>query len=333
MMNIPSSTILENGPALRSSEYKHVYGPVPSRRLGRSLGIDLVPLKTCTYDCVYCQLGRTTHKVIERREYVPIDNVLKEVKQKLEEGNPIDYISLAGSGEPTLNSGIKDLITGIKELTDIPLAVLTNGSLLWMKEVQSDLMAADVVLPSLDVGDEKLFRHINRPHHEISFLRLVNGIRDFTKYFHGEVWLEILLTAGLTGLPSEVRKISSIVKRICPEKVQLGTVTRPPVMDFALPVPYEDLKSLSGLFEGNVEIIGDSCFNPSDNQVLTTINDEDFLALLRRRPCTYEDVAHGLGIHVSESLKTLNALANTGRIKVVNNHGHNYYTISDSVDL
>ena len=186
---------------MSATVYRHVYGPVPSRRLGRSLGIDLVPFKTCTYDCVYCQLGRTTNKTIDRQEYVPIKDVLTELEQKLAAGDIPDYISLAGSGEPTLNLGIGRLIAEIKSLTDIPVAILTNGSLLWMPDVQDALMAADLVLPSLDAGDEHLFQYVNRPHEEISFERMVDGIATFTRRFPGEVWLEILLLWRVTGLP------------------------------------------------------------------------------------------------------------------------------------
>ncbi len=310
---------------MRTNIYHYVYGPVPSRRLGRSLGIDLVPQKTCSYDCVYCQLGRTTNKTIERKEYVPIQAVLNELKCKLDEGITADYISIAGSGEPTLNSGIEDLIVGIKEITSIPLTVLTNGSLLWMKEVQESLMAADIVLPSLDGGSEQLFRHINRPHHDVSFIRMINGLRDFTKEYPGEVWLEVLLMAGLTGLSPEVNKISSIAKRITPKKVQLNTVTRPPAMDFALPIDPEQMLSLSRAFEGNVEIIGDSCSNRDDSQYQNGMNDEDLMALLSRRPCTYEDVSAGLHIHNTDSLKRLNALASLGKIQMVHRNGRNYY--------
>ena len=312
-------------PTIRASGYRHVYGPVPSRRLGRSLGIDLVPHKYCSYDCVYCQLGRTTKKTIHRQEYVPIKDVLNELKHKLEEGTEPDYISLAGSGEPTLNIGIEDLIIGIKKITDIPLAVLTNGSLLWKPDVQKALMAADVVLPSLDAGDEQLFQHVNRPHKEISFIRMVNGIRDFVKQFPGEVWLEILLLAGITGLPKEVKRIASIVERIAPERVQLNTVSRPPSMDFAISVPDDQMREYAKAFRGNVDIIshGEEFQTQMTNEC--GIDDDEILALLCRRPCTSMDVANGLGIHVAESLKHLNNLTSSGKVKIINNQGSHFY--------
>ncbi len=306
--------------------FRYVYGPVPSRRLGRSLGVDLVPFKVCTFDCVYCQLGRTTIKTMERNEYVSAANILDEVKRKLaEEDNP-NYITFAGSGEPTLNSRIGDLIRRIKDLTDIPVAVLTNGSLLCTKEVQDDLMAADLVIPSLDAGDEQLFRYVNRPHENISFDRLVDGLVDFTRRFPGQVWLEILLLEGVTSMPSHVKKIADLVARIAPARVQLNTVCRPPAEEFAFPVSQDILLSLREFFPCPVDVISEESQEPSEISAFSESREEDVLALLRRRPCTSEDVAEGLGIHIAEALKRLNALTAIGTVRSTISGGRNFYT-------
>ncbi len=204
----------------------HIFGPVPSRRLGRSLGVDLVPFKTCTYDCIYCQLGRTTCKTHERKEWVPMDAVLEELKQKL--ATHPDYITLSGSGEPTLCPRLGEIIERIKAMTSIPVAVLTNGSLLWLKEVRAAVALADVVMPSLDAGDDLLFQTVNRPHPEITFERLVSGLEQFRREFTGQYWLEVMLLAGHTALPAHVQKIAHWVQRIRPDRVQLNTATRPP---------------------------------------------------------------------------------------------------------
>jgi wyosine [tRNA(Phe)-imidazoG37] synthetase (radical SAM superfamily) len=179
--------------------FKYVYGPVPSRRLKRSLGVDLVPFKTCTYDCIYCQLGRTTEKTNLLKEYAPIERILAELKKKLALGPRPDYVTLSGSGEPTLHCRIGELIHQIKRVTPIPLAVLTNGSLLWSRCVQDALMEADLVLPSLDAGDERLFRYVNRPDELIQFETMVQGLREFNARFKKPVWLEVFLLAGVTG--------------------------------------------------------------------------------------------------------------------------------------
>ncbi len=305
--------------------YQYVYGPVPSRRLGRSLGVDLVPFKTCTYDCVYCQLGRTTNKTIGRRKYIAIDKILAELEQKLAAKNTPDYITVSGSGEPTLNSGIGDLIGKIKDLTDIPVAVITNGSLLWMRDVQDALMAADLVLPSLDAGDEQLFQYVNRPHRGISFDLMVDGITAFTRRFPREVWIEVLLLGGVTGIPAEVEKIASSVGRIGPARVQLNTVSRPPAKEFAFPVDLDQLERFLRFFPGSADVISENRPSKSKPVRAPTVTDANILALLRRRPCTLADVASGLGIHKMEALKHLDALTKAGKTTTALAGGRTFY--------
>ncbi|MEW5949109.1 MAG: radical SAM protein [Thermodesulfobacteriota bacterium] len=317
---------------MRPIGFRHVYGPVPSRRLGRSLGIDLVPFKTCTYDCVYCQLGRTTNKTLERKEYVPVKDVLAELGRKLAVGDVPDYISLAGSGEPTLNSGIGDLIRKIKGLTDIPVAVLTNGSLLWMSEVQEALMTADLVLPSLDAGDEPLFRYVNRPHEAISFEQMVDGVASFSERFTGKLWLEVLLLGGVTGIPAEVEKLAAIIRQIRPARVQLNTVVRPPSEEFAFPLSSDQLLVLKGFFPCQVDIISGNEYDLSQATALSGSGNEDVLALLGRRPCTSADIASGLGIHITEAVKQLDVLKYAGKVTTVHVDGRVFYTVIGSTE-
>jgi len=163
----------------------YVYGPVPSRRLGLSLGVDIVPPKICTLDCIYCQIGRTTQKSTERRDFLDIALVLAELRDRLAEGVVADYITIGGSGEPTLNSRLGELIDGIREMTRIPIAVLTNGTLLYRPDVRADCAKADVVLPSLDAGDATVFNKVNRPAPDISIEKLVGGLRQFREEYSG----------------------------------------------------------------------------------------------------------------------------------------------------
>ena len=188
-------------------KYRHLYGPVPSRRLGRSLGIDLVPHKICTYDCIYCQIGKTTKWTLVRREYVPVKEVLKEVKAFLSEEVPFDHFSLAGSGEPTLHSKIRSIIKGIKEMSSVPVAVITNGSLLYMKTVREDLLQADIVLPSLDAVSPETFEKINRPHEKLNVEKVIEGMVEFRKVYKGQIWLEILFCKGVNDIQSELLKM------------------------------------------------------------------------------------------------------------------------------
>lgn len=302
---------------MASADLKYVYGPVASRRLGRSLGVDLVPFKTCTYDCIYCQLGRTTCQTIERSEYVPVDAVLTELKAKLAIGPKPDYVSLAGSGEPTLHARIGDLIDGIKRLTRVPVAVLTNGSLLWAPEVQEALMEADLVMPSLDAGDEPMFQRVNRPHRGISFGVMVDGLAAFTARFRKLVWLEVLLVEDLTGNAEEVEKIAALARRIRPGRVQLNTVSRPAAEALAQPVPAERLSVLAKIFPKTVEVISEAAPPNPLPALLATVTDQEILDLLARRPCTPQGVAAGLNLHLQEATKRLHALMKAGKISVL----------------
>jgi wyosine [tRNA(Phe)-imidazoG37] synthetase (radical SAM superfamily) len=309
------------------TDFKYVYGPVASRRLGRSLGVDLVPFKTCTYDCVYCQLGRTTHRTTQRGEYVPVDAVLAGLKTKLAHGPKPDYISLAGSGEPTLHARIGDLIAGIKLMTRIPVAVLTNGSLLWVLEVQEALMEADLVLPSLDVGDEPMFQRVNRPHPEILFEAMVDGLAAFTARFRKLVWLEVLLVDGLTGNEKEVEKIAALARRIQPGRVQLNTVSRPPAEASVKPLSAQQLSALCKFFPKAVEVISDAIPQNPLPAGLSTVTDQEILALLARRPCTPQGVAAGLNLHLQEAAKRLHALTKAGKIAVLRKNDDLFYQV------
>ena len=314
---------------MRSNGYRHLYGPVPSRRLGSSLGVDIIPPKICSYNCIYCQLGCTTIQTVRREEYIPSAEVLEEVEKKLKEKRKPSYISLAGSGEPTLNSGIGSIIKGIKELTDIPVTVLTNGSLLWMDEVKEDLMGADIVLPSLDAGDAPNFRYVNRPHRRISYTAMVRGIADFTRSFPGRVWLEVFLMGGITDTPAEVRKIAGKAKMISPDLIQLNTVCRPPAEHFSMAVPYDSMLQLRSLFSGKAEII--SRAGPAElvGELLDEARGEDILDMISRRPCTSEDVSTGLGIHLAEAVKHLQELVNSGRVIVEETGGRSFYRLDE----
>ena len=288
----------------------NVFGPVPSRRLGRSLGIDLVPFKTCTYDCIYCQLGRTTDKTIQRKEWIPLKGVIDELKGRLS-CNP-DYITLSGSGEPTLYSRIDELIGEIKEFTEVPIAVLTNGSLLWRKEVRYALRAADLVIPSLDAGSSMFFAYINRPYRDITFEKLLAGLIKFRQEYPGQYWLEIFLLGGVNTTELEIKRLSQCIKKISPDRVQLNTVTRPPAEAFACPVPKEHLEAVAVMLGQPAEIIAD--YQRVHNQSDFTSQCEDIFEMIRRRPCSVSDIAQISGLHQNEILKYLEELSARGNI-------------------
>lgn len=291
----------------------HIFGPVPSRRLGRSLGIDLVPHKTCSYDCLYCQLGNTTCKTVERKEWVPLDDVLSELAGKL--SCEPDYITLSGSGEPTLFSRLDELIARIKQMTDVPVAVLTNGSLLWKEEVQWQLAEADVVMPSFDTGDPATFQLVNRPHESLQFEKMLAGLISFRRRFRGRYWLESLLIDGITTTKAELAALAECVARIGPDRLLFGTVTRPPAEACAVAVPSARLAELAAAFSPPGEVLPElpepSLASRGDS------SREDILAMLARRPCTVEDVAVGLRIHKVEAIKRIESLTADGLIEAV----------------
>jgi wyosine [tRNA(Phe)-imidazoG37] synthetase (radical SAM superfamily) len=303
---------------------KYVFGPVPSRRLGRSLGIDLVPFKTCTYNCIYCQLGPTTNLTLERKEWVPFDKVLEEAREKFRSADGIDYITFSGSGEPTLHSRIGELIREFKRLTSIPVAVLTNGSLLWQADVQDDLLDADLVIPSLDAPDKGLFRHVNRPHPDLAFDQVVEGLVRFRDRFRGKIWLEVFLLSGITGIAGEVKKIAELARTVRPDLVQLMTATRPAPMDFVEPVSTEEMQGFARLFEVPVDAV--PAVSSIARDVLSKAGREEILRLLERRPCTVEDIALGLGIPPAEAEKYVADLDAHGQIKSKRSNGAIYYS-------
>lgn len=293
-----------------SETLNHIFGPVPSRRLGRSLGVDLVPFKTCSYDCIYCQLGHTTCRTIKRREWVLMDAVLDELKQKLN-CRP-DYITLSGSGEPTLHSRLGEIIEHIQAMTAVPVAVLTNGSMLWQKEVREEVALADVVLPSLDAPDAERFEFISRPHPDITFERLVEGLQAFRRQFTGKYWLEVMLLEGYTSLPPQVRQLADWTRRIRPDRVQLNTAVRPPAEDFAMAVPQARLNQLAGVFSPKAEVVAE--YHQQGKRFTTDANQQSILELLRRRPCTEADVAAGLAMRPIETAKHLADLQAGGQV-------------------
>ncbi len=310
----------KSGDKIMSTE-RYTFGPVPSRRLGLSLGVDLVPLKTCTYDCLYCQLGRTSNKTVERKEWVPMDAVAEDLKARLH--TRPDYITLSGSGEPTLYSRLGEMIERIHAMTSIPVVVLTNGSLLWDKAMRDEIRAADLVIPSLDAGDAQMFSMVNRPHDALGFEQMLEGLIAFRQEYGGFYWLEVLLLGGYTALAGEVDKLARCVKKIKPDRVQLNTVTRPPAEDYAVLVEQNRMQKFAARFEPAAEVIAD--FAETQRHAAAGSGHADILHLLERRPCTAGDIAAGLGLHRNEVAKHLEAGMAQGELKQRWIKGEAYY--------
>ena len=297
-----------------SRPLKYIFGPVPSRRLGRSLGIDLVPYKTCTFDCIYCELGRTTHKTISRQSYAPPEDIQGELEICLSalEKKP-DYITVSGSGEPTLNTNIGAIIRKIKEITSTPVAVLTNGSLLSMDEVRGDLTGADFVLPSLDAITPALFEYINRPHPSLSIEEIISGLIQFRKQYRGQIWLEVVFCRGINDDKEEIERLKGIIERIQPDRVQLNTPVRPPAEEFAYPLTTTQLEEIRKKLGDKAEIISE--FTAPLGEEFNSVKDTEILNLIKRRPCTTEDISKALGLRIDEVVKHLNHLTKTGTVR------------------
>jgi len=296
--------------------YKHLFGPVPSRRLGISLGVDLIPHKICSLNCVYCECGGTSTLTAERKEYVPVDEVYEEIKHYFKNHPDPDYVTFSGAGEPSLHSHLGEVIAFLKALRPaLPLAVLSNGTLFSDPQVRKELMPADLVLPSLDAATEGALRRINRPLRSIRPKEYIDGLISFRKEFTGEMWLEILILPGYNDDPDNLKALREALLRIRPHRIQLNTLDRPGAVGGLWPATHERLKEIAAYFDlEQVEIIAP----PEErNQVKAYRNDLEAVIMetLSRRPSTLADLEKILGLHPNEINKYLGVLEEAGKIE------------------
>lgn len=310
---------------------KYVFGPVPSRRLGQSLGIDTIPLKTCNWNCVYCQLGRSMPLTNERREYVLDENVLFEVERALKAhaDGGIDWVTFVGSGEPTLHIYLGDMIRHVKRMTPLPVAVITNGSLLYQPEVREELSAADAVLPTLDAGTAELYRRINRPHLQITFERLVDGLVTFREEYRGKLWVEVMLVRGLNDTTEALEDIAKILERVKPDAVHINLPTRPPVETWVQPTDEEGLLRAMSIL-GNIAKVVHPAEGSFDLSGYTNVVDA-VISIITRHPMRQDELektlAHWSTGQVSEALSELES---SGRAQVVERNGVRFWSASPS---
>ncbi len=316
-----------------TGEFPHLYGPVPSRRLGLSLGVDILPPKICTLDCIYCQIGRTTDSILTRKSYVPVSQIVTEVGKRIEQGLTCDYITLTASGEPTLNSDLGTLIDGIRPLTNIPIALLTNGTLFSDPTVLTDASKADIVLPSLDAGNEKTFRKINRPCPDLDFDRLLDGLITFRTRFTGPIWLEVFLIEGINTSDSEIQDLKSCIARIRPDKIHLNTAVRPTAEPGIKPIEPAKLQSIAEHFGPTCEVIADFPIahphhHPAESQPADQLDRtvESILAMLKRRPCSLQDLCDGLSLSEPQIRSAINVLTTDNRIQETTKADRIFYT-------
>ena len=310
----------------------HIFGPVPSRRLGLSLGIDLVPFKTCTLDCIYCELGKTATPVTERAEYVPYLQLEKEIKEffalasqtSSETAPKLDYITLSGSGEPTLNKALPRIIKLLRKMTKTPIALLTNGTLFNDPEVRKEAAAVDVILPSLDVVSADLFTILNRPAPGLNLKKIIEGLIALRHEYRGQIWLEILFCRGLNDSPREISRLIETVSAIKPDKIQLNTVVRPGALPEAKTVAQDFLKEILPRFGPQAEVIAPFAKDSSCNSTIEK-TEETILATLKRRPCTQKDLEQALGLKAVEVIKIVDLLLANGKIKALEHSRKRYF--------
>jgi wyosine [tRNA(Phe)-imidazoG37] synthetase (radical SAM superfamily) len=293
---------------------KYIFGPVPSRRLGFSLGVDVIPPKYCSFDCVYCQIGKTTNLDIERRKFFDSGEVVNEVVKGAKEAGQVDYITFSGSGEPTLNSDIGLMIRRIKESVDTPVAVITNGSLLYREDVRNDLMEADVVLPSLDAASEDIFHYINRPHPLIDLKMIIDGLREFRREYKGLLWLEIMMMRDVNDDPEELKRFKETIERLNMDRIQLNTVTRPPTEEVRGTMGKEALQTACAYFGEKCEIV--CSFEKSVGAGEETGGwEERVLEILGRRSMNLEDIVKITGVPYFEVKSRLGWLEREGAVR------------------
>jgi wyosine [tRNA(Phe)-imidazoG37] synthetase (radical SAM superfamily) len=298
--------------------YKYLFGPVPSRRLGMSLGVDLVPHKVCSLNCVYCECGATTDLTIERKEYVSYGSVTKELDKYLSVNPAPDYITFSGAGEPTLNVRIGDVIKFIKNKnTDIPVAVLTNGSLFFKKEVREELLSVDLVLPSLDAVSDAVFHKINRPCQSLNFKEHLKGLQEFRKEYKGKIWLEVLILPGYNDSESELALLRGAFNKIQPDVIQLNTLDRPGAIENIRAATANELERIADFWGLENVVIVASPSGSKDKKTFRKDIESAILETISRRPCTLEDLTTSLGLNPDEINKYLKVLESNHKINKV----------------
>jgi len=295
---------------------KYVYGPVPSRRLGRSLGIDPIPSKTCNFQCIYCQLGKTTNFTNERRDFYLKEEIYKEMEEAIKQNKEkFDYITFVGSGEPTLCKSLGKLILKAKEFSSKPICVITNGGLLYSPEVRRELMSADVVLPTLDAGDEKLFIKINRPHPSIEYEKMIQGYIDFRKEFNGKFWIEIMVMKGINDSKEDLVNIKHKLDLIKPDRIDINVPIRPPTESWVQIPDKNVIPILNDVFGeyNNINFPEQGIFS-----VFSSNFEMELMTLLERHPMRQEQIFETFSskkFNEQDLLLQLKTLASQNKIK------------------
>ncbi|MCK4917011.1 MAG: radical SAM protein [Candidatus Omnitrophica bacterium] len=306
----------------------YFYGPVPSRRLGFSLGVNLLPKKVCSFDCLYCQLGGTEKKIMRRFSFVNLNKLTTDIKPIIKAYPNIDYITIAGSGEPTLHKDLDKIISRLKKATQnkYPVCVITNSSLLYRKDVRKELLLADLIIPSLDSVTEETFSKINRPHEKVGLDKILDGLFKLKKEFHGKLWLEIMLMEGFNCNIKEANKFRKIIKELKPDKVQLNIPMRPSGLNIVIP-DVDKVKKIKRLILEGSEIVSEFKKKKESGYRLCS-KKGSILRFLKVRPGTVKDLSRALNIVSKDVIRQLNVLIDEQLVKE-SVRGKNKYFVSN----
>ena len=321
----------------------HIFGPVNSRRLGRSLGIDLFAEKICNLNCIYCEVGATRQLTCDRAEYVPTEKILREIDnyfQNADRVRKIDFVTVTASGEPTLHSGFGRILSHLKKKIGKKIAVLTNGTTLMDTQVRRELSLADVVIPSLDSALEKSFRKIDRPAGCVHLDEVIEGLVVFSHEYKGQLWLEILFAGGINDADADIRALQEVINRMRVDRIQLNTVARPPLESFARPVAEDRFQKIAAVMRKHnpdvaVDMLAGGAGTGDDTHASPTGQTGDqqdlvaeILQMLKRRPCTAADINTVFPCGGPEKVEQyLSPLLRSGRVRTRVHGDRVYYSL------
>ncbi len=302
---------------MKKNKYSYVFGPVPSRRLGMSLGINPIPLKTCNYSCVYCQLGRTNPLTNELKEYISGESIKEELLNFFSSyKGKVDYITIVGEGEPLLNSKIGEIVDFIKKNFKLPLALITNGSLFYIKEIRKDVSKVDVILPTVDTVFEETFKKINRPSPKLPQLsRILEGMLKLREEFSGQIWVEVMLVKDINDNEEEIKELSQFFKRFKPERIYVNVPVRPPAEDYAKP-PSPYVFSIVEKFMPTAIILNYSETGKIDPSNYSSL-EELIISISRRHPISMDLLKNSINVSFNLIKETVERLKNSKKIELI----------------